>query len=149
MLCILLIKYHPLDRSTTHNNQTDSTRNATTSGLALPLQEAHHLLPNDMFLVLLLHNLLVHVQQAAGVPLTLKELDDVFTFFDRDRSDTVSFPEFLAGVKPAPSEGRIALIKQAFAALDSTGDGRVTIEDMRDRYLPIRIWHEFNALSKV
>jgi Ca2+-binding EF-hand superfamily protein len=77
--------------------------------------------------------------QGAGVPLTLKELDDIFTWFDRDRSGTVSFTEFTNGLKPEPSQRRLALIRTAFSELDVTGDGRVTLEDLQGRYDPS--WH--------
>jgi calcyphosin len=85
------------------------------------------------------HTCILHFEQAAGVPLTLKELDDIFTWFDRDRSGTVSFTEFTNGLKPEPSQRRLALMKAAFTELDSTGDGRVTLDDLRGRYDPS--WH--------
>lgn len=72
--------------------------------------------------------------EAAGVMLNLKELDDVFTFFDRDRSGSISLEELLVGLRPEMPARRMKLVREAYSILDSNGDGRVTVEDLADAY---------------
>jgi len=72
--------------------------------------------------------------QDFGIRINVAELDEMFRFFDRDRSGKVSFDEFLTGLRGPMSQRRIDLIKLAFRKLDATGDGVVTIEDIEVNY---------------
>ena len=69
-----------------------------------------------------------------GVDLTPREMKVIMTYFDRDKSGTVSFDEFLRGIRGDMNPRRLALVNQAFDVLDKTGDGEVTVEDLRDVY---------------
>lgn len=69
-----------------------------------------------------------------GVSLSSNEIDTLFKDLDKDHSGSVDFTEFLKALRPPMSEGRIGLIQQAFAKLDKTGDGFVTVEDLRGVY---------------
>ncbi|GMI15003.1 hypothetical protein TrVE_jg10976 [Triparma verrucosa] len=69
-----------------------------------------------------------------GLPLNIMEVDALFTFFDRDRSGTVSFDEFLKGLRGPMSERRKKLVNLAFDVVDKTGDGSVTVDDLKEVY---------------
>ena len=69
-----------------------------------------------------------------GLPLNIKEVDSLFSFFDRDNSGTVSFDEFLKGLRGPMSERRQKLVNLAFDVVDKTGDGSVTVDDLKDVY---------------
>jgi len=61
-------------------------------------------------------------------------IDELFTIFDKDGSGSIDFDEFLVKLRPKMSQARKNLIFQAFKKLDRTGDGVVTIEDLRGVY---------------
>ena len=63
-----------------------------------------------------------------------QDLEHIFTFFDQDRSGTISFSEFLDGLRGPLSRTRQKLIKLAFRKLDGTRTGRVALADMRSAY---------------
>lgn len=69
-----------------------------------------------------------------GVPLNNQELEQVMIFFDRDKSGAIDFDELLRGLRGEMNQRRLDLVDMAFKALDCTGDGRVTIDDLRDSY---------------
>ncbi|GMH70544.1 hypothetical protein TrRE_jg9014, partial [Triparma retinervis] len=69
-----------------------------------------------------------------GLPLNIREVDAIFTFFDRDNSGLISFDEFLKGLRGPMSGRRKDLVNQAFDVVDKTGDGRVTVEDLKGVY---------------
>ncbi|GBG31649.1 Calcium-dependent protein kinase [Hondaea fermentalgiana] len=74
--------------------------------------------------------------QDYGIRINNAELDELFTFLDRDRSGKISFDEFLAGMRGPLSKRRLDLIHTAFGRLDRTGDGVVTLEDLEMTYDP-------------
>jgi len=69
-----------------------------------------------------------------GISMNSAEIDELFTFFDRDRSGKISFDELLVGLRGPLSKRRLEFIKIAFNRLDHTGDGVVTIEDLEANY---------------
>lgn len=95
-----------------------------------------------------------------GVLIEKEEAKDLFEKFDHDKSGTIDFDEFLvtlrvtinpfyqrppffffflltSGVcppKPQMSKPRKEVVMQAFRKLDKTGDGVITIEDLRGVY---------------
>lgn len=72
--------------------------------------------------------------QECGVYLTNEEIQDLYTKFDRDGSGTLDYNEFLRAIRPPMSQNRISLIEKAFSKLDTTQDGSVTIEDLKQKY---------------
>lgn len=93
-----------------------------------------------------------------GIPIDKEEATAVFQHFDRDGSGTIDFDEFLVAlrvseraatagasasapgslfvlcVQPQMSKARKEVVMQAFRKLDKTGDGVITIEDLRGVY---------------
>ena len=69
-----------------------------------------------------------------GIVLSNAELDHVFSYFDRDRSGTIDRDEFLAGLRGPLSARRLGFIRQAFAIVDKSGDGVVTVDDLKGTY---------------
>lgn len=98
-----------------------------------------------------------------GIPIDKEEATAVFQHFDRDGSGAIDFDEFLIAlrvsgrsparcsghpdtgvcaseclivfhVQPQMSKARKEVVMQAFRKLDKTGDGVITIEDLRGVY---------------
>ena len=59
-----------------------------------------------------------------------------FGWFDSDRSGTISFDEFLDGLRGPMSRSRSRLVRAAFKKLDATRTGRVALAQMRAHYDP-------------
>lgn len=69
-----------------------------------------------------------------GVMLSKEEMQAVFTRFDRDKSTTIDFDEFLENLRPPMSDRRKQIIGLAFGKLDKTGDGKITAADLKGVY---------------
>lgn len=69
-----------------------------------------------------------------GVHLEQQEIDALFSEFDKDGSGTLDFNEFLLSLRPPMSAARQNLISEAFRKMDRTGDGVITIEDLKGFY---------------
>jgi len=65
---------------------------------------------------------------------TPQETTKLFDYFDEDHSGSIDYDEFLRIIRGEMSDKRINLIKQAFKKFDRTGDGVVTIDDLRGVY---------------
>ncbi|XP_062509566.1 calcyphosin-like protein isoform X2 [Corticium candelabrum] len=69
-----------------------------------------------------------------GLNLEPEEVRAMFNQFDSDKSGTLDFDEFLKALRPPMSKARKDLIIRAFHKLDRSGDGVVTIEDLKGVY---------------
>jgi len=72
--------------------------------------------------------------QDYGLILSNEEVQTLFMMFDKDGSGGISFDEFLVKIRGPMSKARMEIIKKAFAKMDATGDGVVTIEDLEKVY---------------
>jgi Ca2+-binding EF-hand superfamily protein len=63
-----------------------------------------------------------------------KAIEHLFRFFDREDSGTISYDEFLAGIRGVMNARRKALVDLAFNVLDRDGSGEVTLDDMKQAY---------------
>jgi len=69
-----------------------------------------------------------------GLVLEDEEITNLFNTFDADASGSIEFEEFLGHLRPPMGKNRRALVLQAFNKLDKTGDGVITIDDLRGVY---------------
>ncbi|XP_007460625.1 PREDICTED: calcyphosin isoform X2 [Lipotes vexillifer] len=69
-----------------------------------------------------------------GLVLDTAEAQGVCRRWDRDGSGTLDLEEFLRALRPPMSQVREAVITAAFAKLDRSGDGVVTVDDLRGVY---------------
>jgi Ca2+-binding EF-hand superfamily protein len=69
-----------------------------------------------------------------GMGITEHEVAALFKIYDTDGSGGISFDEFLHGLRGPMSPLRLDLVYQAFAKMDRTNDGVITIEDIEGCY---------------
>lgn len=69
-----------------------------------------------------------------GVTMTSAEVNQLFNELDKDKSGLISFDEFLQALRPPMSKTRLDMIDCAFCKMDKTGDGVVTVEDLKLAY---------------
>ncbi|ELK29829.1 PREDICTED: calcyphosin isoform X2 [Myotis davidii] len=69
-----------------------------------------------------------------GLALDMAEAEGVCRRWDRDGSGTLDLEEFLRALRPPMSQARQAVIAAAFSKLDRSGDGVVTVDDLRGVY---------------
>ncbi|UYV66578.1 CAPSL [Cordylochernes scorpioides] len=69
-----------------------------------------------------------------GVDMDAESIAELFAEMDTDGTGTLHFEEFLKSLRPPMSDERVAMIRKAFQLMDKTGDGVVTIEDLRGVY---------------
>lgn len=62
----------------------------------------------------------------------------MFSIFDRNRDETINFEEFLNYLLGELTPFRINLIKQAFAKLDTNGNGTLEIDEIKEKFDPSR-----------
>jgi len=48
-------------------------------------------------------------------------------YYDVDGDGSISYDEFLSGMKDELTERRLAMVKKAFAMLDRDGSGKITV----------------------
>ena len=72
--------------------------------------------------------------QDYGIILNIRELDDIFTAFDRDRNGFIDVDEFLIACKGDLSERRKRCIRMAFDCLDKDKSGEITVDEMIAAY---------------
>ncbi|KAI3386993.1 hypothetical protein SNEBB_004800 [Seison nebaliae] len=71
-----------------------------------------------------------------GLNFRKEEIKEMFRSFDSNHNGSVDFDEFLNRLRPPMNGRRRELIAKAFTKLDKTGDGRITVEDLRGVYDP-------------
>lgn len=69
-----------------------------------------------------------------GIDMEDNQIKELFDLLDADSSGVLDFDEFLKALRPPMSKSRKALITQAFLKLDKTGDGIITVEDLKGVY---------------
>ncbi|XP_050024195.1 calcyphosin-like protein [Dermacentor andersoni] len=69
-----------------------------------------------------------------NLELSASEVDALFKDLDEDGSGTISFNEFLVALRPPMSAARLEHVQRAFYKMDKTGDGIITIRDLKGLY---------------
>lgn len=69
-----------------------------------------------------------------GIDMEPEQIDEAFYEVDMNKDNTLHFDEFLRALRPPMSASRKKLVIAAFRKLDKTGDGVVTIEDLKGVY---------------
>jgi len=69
-----------------------------------------------------------------GVSLSEEEAMGVLKIFDKDRSGTISFEEFLRALKGDLNNYRVGIIRKAYEKLDVNKDGTVRLDDIARLY---------------
>lgn len=69
-----------------------------------------------------------------GCAITDDEAKELCQAVDTNGDGSVDFDEFLSMIRPPMSQGRINLVEKAFQVLDKTGDGVITIADLKGVY---------------
>ena len=64
------------------------------------------------------------------------EINNLFNFFDKDKSGFIDYSEFLTGIVGELSEFRKNILKQVFQKLDKDERGFITVKTLRDCYDP-------------
>lgn len=62
------------------------------------------------------------------------DISILYKSIDANSDGKINFDEFLVIVRPPMSKGRVEVVERAFAKLDSTGNGVITVEDIEDVY---------------
>ncbi|XP_049514975.1 calcyphosin-like protein isoform X1 [Dermacentor silvarum] len=68
------------------------------------------------------------------VDLSDHEVDTLFKELDKDGNDNISFNEFLVALRPPMSAFRLDCIKETFHKMDKSGDGIITIHELKGHY---------------
>ncbi|XP_067418051.1 calcyphosin [Emydura macquarii macquarii] len=71
---------------------------------------------------------------SAGIVLGRGEAQQIFSLCDKSSSGTTDFEEFLAALRPPVSAAQQQIVADAFHKLDTSGDGLVSVEDLRGVY---------------
>ena len=64
------------------------------------------------------------------------EINNLFNFFDKDKSGSIDYSEFLKELTGNLSEFRIQILKKVFQKLDKNEQGFINVKIMRDNYDP-------------
>jgi Ca2+-binding EF-hand superfamily protein len=65
---------------------------------------------------------------------TKVELQALVKYYDTDQDGSVSFEEFISGLRDELSERRQAMVQKAFNILDKDGSGFINVHDVKDIY---------------
>lgn len=69
-----------------------------------------------------------------GIPISDDEVSAVVKYFDTNKDGKISFDEFLRAIRGDLNENRQNMVHMAYAVLDKSGDGVVTIDDIMMAY---------------
>ncbi|XP_037919475.1 calcyphosin-like protein isoform X2 [Hermetia illucens] len=69
-----------------------------------------------------------------GLECSDEEGEEIFKRFDLDDSGSINMNEFLLALRPPMSQSRLNIIDKAFEKLDKTGDGVITVDDLKNVY---------------
>lgn len=69
------------------------------------------------------------------IDISNEDAKKAFNTFDTGGDGRVDFDEFLLALRPKMSRARRILVEKAFRKLDKTGDGIVTVDDLRGVYI--------------
>ena len=72
--------------------------------------------------------------QKLNLPVIESDIRKLFEFFDRDKSGTIDFNEFVDGLREPLSTTRLALVDMAFTELDTDGQDEVPFEEIASHY---------------
>ena len=64
------------------------------------------------------------------------EVNNLFNYFDKDKSGFIDYSEFLNGITGELNEFRKNILKQVFDKLDKNETGFITVKNLRDSYDP-------------
>ena len=63
-----------------------------------------------------------------------EQVKQLFNIIDSNANNSIDYEEFLIKLRPPMNDLRVKLVEAAFKKLDVTGDGTVTLEDLRKVY---------------
>ncbi|XP_076355810.1 calcyphosin-like protein [Tachypleus tridentatus] len=69
-----------------------------------------------------------------GESFSQEEIEEMFIKFDADNSGKIVYNEFLRAIRPRMSKARMDIVEKAFQKLDKTGDGSITVQDLKGVY---------------
>eukprot|EP00397_Hematodinium_sp_SG-2012_P066283 GEMP01098814.1.p1 GENE.GEMP01098814.1~~GEMP01098814.1.p1 ORF type:complete len:205 (+),score=62.12 GEMP01098814.1:67-681(+) len=69
-----------------------------------------------------------------GLDFSDADVTKLFSAFEKDGQSGINYEEFLEALRPSMTEPRKAAVEAAFKHLDKTGDGVVTVEDLKGVY---------------
>ncbi|XP_065200229.1 calcyphosin-like protein [Planococcus citri] len=72
--------------------------------------------------------------EESGLKLSDEQSKILFSRFDKDNSGAIEMTEFIIAIRPPMSPMRIKVLKEAFKKIDQTGDGEITLEDLKNVY---------------
>ncbi|XP_068211364.1 crustacean calcium-binding protein 23-like [Palaemon carinicauda] len=69
-----------------------------------------------------------------GLKLSDDDINKLFKQFEKDGKADINYEEFIDAIRPPMSAARKTAVEDVFKVLDKTGDGVVTIEDLKGVY---------------
>ncbi|KAK7069238.1 hypothetical protein SK128_001996 [Halocaridina rubra] len=69
-----------------------------------------------------------------GLKLSDDDITKLFKAFEKDGQDGINYEEFLDALRPEMNSSRKAAVEAAFKHIDKTGDGTVSLEDLKGVY---------------
>jgi len=82
----------------------------------------------------LTHEEFVKGLREVGLEMTHEEANEIFEKFNGNRRDSINMGDFLEHIRPAMHESRKKVIDDAFTKMDTTGDGVISISELKHLY---------------